>query len=71
MMPPCYDCRERRSGCHSPAVCARWAQFEAAKQAEYQERMQTGYAEQLLDTYIHERGGRRRRSKSDTGRGGA
>lgn len=26
---PCYQCQDRRPGCHNPEVCSRWAAYEA------------------------------------------
>mgnify|MGYP001383864519 FL=1 len=32
--PPCLACPDRRIGCHDPAVCPRWAAYEAIHRAE-------------------------------------
>lgn len=31
-LPPCKACRDRRVGCHDPAVCEKWADFEKASE---------------------------------------
>ena len=32
--PPCKGCPNRQAGCHDPAVCSKWAEYQAAKAAE-------------------------------------
>ena len=32
--PPCLNCPDRRIGCHDPAVCPRWAAYDAIHRAE-------------------------------------
>lgn len=35
---PCKNCPNRRVGCHSEAVCSKWAEFEEYKKKVYARR---------------------------------
>lgn len=37
--PPCEGCPDRQMGCHDPAVCSKWAEYQVAKAAELAARL--------------------------------
>lgn len=55
--PPCKGCEFRKAGCHSPAVCPKWAAHIAAKDAEEVGGLSSEDRIMLKD-YIKDRGRR-------------
>lgn len=54
-VPPCYQCETRRPGCHSPAACAAWAEFEEKKRAFYDERDAARNKTEIEASYVRKR----------------
>ena len=52
--PPCLNCPDRRIGCHDPAVCPKWADYENIHKAELAARPSYREREDMVE-YIKDR----------------
>lgn len=52
--PPCLNCPDRRAGCHDPAVCPKWADYENIHKAELAARPSYREREDMVE-YIKDR----------------
>lgn len=58
---PCYMCPDRTAECH--AHCEKWAEYEAARNAEYEKRNKDGERSRIIHEIEWERSRRVNRRK--------
>ncbi|MBC5771741.1 hypothetical protein [Dysosmobacter segnis] len=50
--PPCKGCPDRQAGCHDPAVCSKWAEYQAAAKAAEQSNLPSQQEKEDMRGYI-------------------